>query len=329
MIGKLKYNVEYKRGQLHPETGEVYTPASYNELAKRQEHNGWRVMPDWEVILRTELENNMKEGAYQPGGIQLMTGIRGKLEFEAAFHREMIKSLQPEDKQPYVRVNLDALPKLDPKDIAYFQQGITLEYQHLNPNTMKQQEAEALHTATSRRLPNHTVVMGQHIDPTTTTASYVTVITPKEERASGITDPITGKDVPIGYMRIQSSSVDDLIKKINFAASLIEGTQTVKGSDFGSALVALKAGKCVARRGWNGKGMFLFLLPAGTVPTRAIHDPALRAVIEREVGGDTFEALGSIRMWTTNSEGRKAVLTGWLASQTDMLSEDWEIIEHK
>lgn len=92
---------------------------------------------------------------------------------------------------------------------------------------------------------------------------------------------------------------------------------------FGDALEALKQGKKIARTGWNGKKMFLFLLPAGTVPTKAIHDPALREVIEQEVGGETFEALGSIRMFTAD----KKILTGWLASQTDMLSEDWVILD--
>lgn len=92
---------------------------------------------------------------------------------------------------------------------------------------------------------------------------------------------------------------------------------------FGDAVEALKKGKRVARQGWNGKNMFLFLLPAGEVPTKAIHDPALRRVIESEVGGDTFNALGSIRMFTAD----KKILTGWLASQTDILSEDWTILD--
>lgn len=92
---------------------------------------------------------------------------------------------------------------------------------------------------------------------------------------------------------------------------------------FGEAIERLKAGKRVARHGWNGKGMFIWLLPAGKIPKTAIYDPALRAVIDQHVEGDTFEALPSIRMWTRNAEGRWAVLTGWLASQTDMLSEDW------
>jgi len=83
-------------------------------------------------------------------------------------------------------------------------------------------------------------------------------------------------------------------------------------------------GKRVCRKGWNGKGMFLFLLPAGDgIPTTVIHDPALRTVIESEVGGNTFNALGSIRMFTAD----KKVLTGWLASQTDMLADDWMIVE--
>lgn len=93
--------------------------------------------------------------------------------------------------------------------------------------------------------------------------------------------------------------------------------------NFGQALEALKKGKRVSRQGWNGKRMFLFLLPAGTVPTKAIHDQALREVIESEIGGETFEALGSIRMFTAD----KKILTGWLASQTDLLSEDWEILD--
>jgi hypothetical protein len=93
---------------------------------------------------------------------------------------------------------------------------------------------------------------------------------------------------------------------------------------FGDAIAALKNGKRVRRSGWNGKGMFLFLLPAGdSIPTKVIHDPALRAVIESEIGGDTFDALGSVRMFTAD----KKILTGWLASQTDMLSEDWEILD--
>lgn len=92
-------------------------------------------------------------------------------------------------------------------------------------------------------------------------------------------------------------------------------------NDIGWAVAQLKAGKAVQRTGWNGKGMFLFLLPEGNnIPTKIIHDPALRAVAERELGGDTFDALASVCMFTAD----KKILTGWLCSQTDLLADDWQ-----
>lgn len=90
---------------------------------------------------------------------------------------------------------------------------------------------------------------------------------------------------------------------------------------FGQALEALKTGRRVSRAGWNGKGMYLWLLPAAKVKAEWCREPHLKAVAEKN--GGEIEALGSIRMMTAD----KKVLTGWLASQTDMLAEDWEILE--
>lgn len=89
--------------------------------------------------------------------------------------------------------------------------------------------------------------------------------------------------------------------------------------NFGEAIEALKLGKMVTRKGWNGKGMYLWLMPAATVKAEWCREPHLKALAE-ENGGEV-ECLGSIRMKTADNK----VLTGWLASQTDMLSEDWEI----
>lgn len=94
--------------------------------------------------------------------------------------------------------------------------------------------------------------------------------------------------------------------------------------NFGQAIELLKAGKKVTRRGWNGRGMYLWLMPAATIKAEWCREPELKRLAEQN--GGEIEALGSIRMFTTNSAGRRAVLTGWLASQTDMLSEDWEEI---
>lgn len=93
------------------------------------------------------------------------------------------------------------------------------------------------------------------------------------------------------------------------------------GMTFGMAVEAMKRGAKVARRGWNGKGMYIWVMPGSTVSgCNQITDPHL-AEIDKAEGEIRF--LGSIRMRTATGD----VLTGWLASQTDMLAEDWEIVE--
>jgi hypothetical protein len=94
---------------------------------------------------------------------------------------------------------------------------------------------------------------------------------------------------------------------------------------FGEAIEALKQGKKVARKGWNGKGMFLWLKPATTIKSDWCKDELLKSITD-ENGGEIL-ALGTICMYTHDSTGRKAILTGWLASQSDMLLEDWVIVE--
>jgi hypothetical protein len=89
---------------------------------------------------------------------------------------------------------------------------------------------------------------------------------------------------------------------------------------FGEAIAAIKEGKFIAREGWNGKGMYLWLMPATTVPAEWCKEPHLKKLAEEN--GGKFDALGSIRMKTADNKVR----TGWLASQTDILAEDWQIV---
>lgn len=91
--------------------------------------------------------------------------------------------------------------------------------------------------------------------------------------------------------------------------------------NFGDAIKALKDGKKVARKGWNGKNMWLWLKPAVTIKSEWCKDPMLKEIVDAN-GGET-EALGTICMKTADNK----ILTGWLASQTDMLCEDWVIVE--
>ena len=86
--------------------------------------------------------------------------------------------------------------------------------------------------------------------------------------------------------------------------------------NFGLALEAMKKGKKVARNGWNGKDMYVFKT---NYPPNSTHHGG--------TGDKQFPLLDSLCMKTINSSGRVAVLIGWLASQTDMLNDDWFIVE--
>lgn len=85
---------------------------------------------------------------------------------------------------------------------------------------------------------------------------------------------------------------------------------------FGDALVLLKQGKKVARSGWNGKGMFLFLVPGSTF---TVNRPPLLGIYEE---GTEINYHAHIDMRTATGE-----IVPWLCSQTDALAEDWSIVE--
>lgn len=91
--------------------------------------------------------------------------------------------------------------------------------------------------------------------------------------------------------------------------------------NFGQAIEALKSGSKVQRAGWNGKGMWIVLV--GGTKNAALREGTPYRIA---LGQEQCEILPHIDMWTTNNEGRRAMLPGWLASQTDMLADDWSIV---
>jgi hypothetical protein len=98
--------------------------------------------------------------------------------------------------------------------------------------------------------------------------------------------------------------------------------RAMQGLTFGLALEALKKGLKVARSGWNGKGMWLALSPGVTALSADEFWARPNLAYAAEHGG-TADVLPCITMKTATGE----ILMGWLASQTDMLAEDWEILE--
>lgn len=92
--------------------------------------------------------------------------------------------------------------------------------------------------------------------------------------------------------------------------------------DIGEAVQAMRDGKCVAREGWNGKGMWLALSPGCfALPVEKFWAEPNRAYAK--ANGGEAEVLPSITMRTASG----AILMGWLASQTDLLADDWMIVE--
>ena len=84
--------------------------------------------------------------------------------------------------------------------------------------------------------------------------------------------------------------------------------------DFGMALEALKRGKAVARKGWNGKGMFITLQNGSEVEGNNMrNEPA-----KKYYGDCKAKICPHIDMKAADG----SYVVGWLASQTDMLAEE-------
>lgn len=85
--------------------------------------------------------------------------------------------------------------------------------------------------------------------------------------------------------------------------------------DFSAALSLVKQGHRVAREGWNGKGMFIFLVPGSTfevsrAPLLGIYPAGTKVRYHAHV--DMRTATGDV--------------VPWLASQTDLLADDWVLV---
>lgn len=109
---------------------------------------------------------------------------------------------------------------------------------------------------------------------------------------------------------------------------------------FGQALESLKRGHLVTRKGWNGKGMFIFMRPADelhvgfvakdikSLPQKVkdyyyqdcVDENGIPIELEKD---DTVKFTAYICMKAADG----SIVNGWLASQTDMLANDWMIFE--
>jgi hypothetical protein len=101
-------------------------------------------------------------------------------------------------------------------------------------------------------------------------------------------------------------------------AELVD-TRPMKNVSFSYALYAVKAGKRICRAGWNGKGMWLAYSPGNKVEPGKLWSPAAAAwSLTRK---EPVEVLPYLIMKTADDK-----IVPWLASQTDILATDWEVM---
>ena len=91
-----------------------------------------------------------------------------------------------------------------------------------------------------------------------------------------------------------------------------EAYHKTAGLNFGLALEAAKRGRRIARAGWNGKGQWVEL--GQNIYYKHEGEPVLMAC---------HDDIGSQDLVFCGTRGRQV---GWLASQSDMLAEDWMVI---
>ena len=86
--------------------------------------------------------------------------------------------------------------------------------------------------------------------------------------------------------------------------------------DFGEALKEVKNGKKIAREGWNGKGMFVYYVPAGSyAPCTKVAESLVN-----ETGLVNYNPYLAIK----NVNG---TVSTWVPSINDCLAEDWHVVD--
>lgn len=94
--------------------------------------------------------------------------------------------------------------------------------------------------------------------------------------------------------------------------------QPVNALSFGHAVAALKEGRKVARSGWNGKNMFLYYVEENKYPAERNSGSAIFG----HFPNDEVPYRAYIAMLTAQND-----VVPWVASQSDVLANDWYIVE--
>ena len=118
-----------------------------------------------------------------------------------------------------------------------------------------------------------------------------------------------GYEIEDGYKVVYSDGYESWSPKDVFEAAY----RSTDGMSFGLAIEAVKMGKKIARDGWNGKNQYVELASCISYKNGA-----------GEIVNVEHDAIGNKALAFVGTSG---VQMGWLASQADMLADDWKIVE--
>jgi hypothetical protein len=132
-----------------------------------------------------------------------------------------------------------------------------------------------------------------------------------------------------GYTPDQSFTRGDMETCFVSGAQSMERLQEGCTGTFGQAIGSLKNGFLVRRQGWNGKGMFLFMRPFDTLPDKMITEQVKSLPWNfkewvRHHPNEEHSRFFTQYICMKAADG--SIVNGWLASQTDMLTDDWELV---
>lgn len=160
---------------------------------------------------------------------------------------------------------------------------------------------------------------------------YGTKVIKAKSMTLGVYNKLRGWDIPededprkdgylVEYLDGGPSNHPDFENYISWspAQAFQAAYQPTSELSFGHAIKALKAGKKVSRAGWNGKGMFVYYVDANKYPASRNTLKTMDGVFEN----DMVPYREYLALKTVNDE-----VVPWVATQSDILSDDWCIVE--
>jgi len=134
--------------------------------------------------------------------------------------------------------------------------------------------------------------------------------------------PIDGNVEDHGYLVKYEEGYQSWCPKETFE----KHNRPTTGMPFGFAIEAAKQGHKIARAGWNGADMFAVYMSPMHLPPFNSQEPG------RKVNDRTARLIGpdvplDCQAYFALYNAKKQWQPGWVASQADMLSDDWFIVE--